>query len=314
MLLVFFLLSTRVMSAPSEHKDIQALIEVVKFCVFKKDTAHPVFRGCIDWHSAVHGNWALLWGADILNDHKLTALVLNQLTVSGLNQELRDIQLQDGRDGPIFEMPYGRAWFLQLARDAEILHKFHGLRPLADYLYSTLMHYARDRKGELIATDYDNASWYLYQLYRWAKYNGYRNDEQTLKRIVIERYSNPTHWPRFTTNRGFFEPKAMAVLLLSAMSKPEPSWNALINSINAEPLQPRDPPFVTAHQAGLNYSRTWGLIALAQATKDQRYAVAVQQHRKMMSENIKHWAPRYQEYSHWIGQFGMFSYRIEHGD
>src|SRR5688500_2448018 len=29
-------------------------------CPLRNDTSHPAFHGCIDWHSAVHGTWALL--------------------------------------------------------------------------------------------------------------------------------------------------------------------------------------------------------------------------------------------------------------
>ena len=28
--------------------------------VARRDTEHPAFHGCVDWHSACHGVWALL--------------------------------------------------------------------------------------------------------------------------------------------------------------------------------------------------------------------------------------------------------------
>ena len=35
------------------------LAKAVRAAVARKDTGHAAFHGCIDWHSAVHGAWAL---------------------------------------------------------------------------------------------------------------------------------------------------------------------------------------------------------------------------------------------------------------
>ena len=37
----------------------RALVEPVRASVARKDTGHAAFHGCIDWHSAVQGVWAL---------------------------------------------------------------------------------------------------------------------------------------------------------------------------------------------------------------------------------------------------------------
>ena len=37
----------------------KALASAVSQAVCRKDTDHTAFHGCIDWHSAVHGTWAL---------------------------------------------------------------------------------------------------------------------------------------------------------------------------------------------------------------------------------------------------------------
>src|SRR5690606_33560395 len=38
---------------------LYALSEPILACVGNRDTGHPAFHGCIDWHSAVHATWAL---------------------------------------------------------------------------------------------------------------------------------------------------------------------------------------------------------------------------------------------------------------
>ena len=144
---------------------IKALVEVVEGCVFRVDTEHHLFHGCVDWHSAVHGHWALLFGArggakalEPRLGGELGATVAARLTRAALDRELAFLKAGDAK-GRGFEMPYGRAWFLQLARDGEVLYGLKTLRPTADYLYSTLMRYAEEDGGTIYSTRYDNASW-----------------------------------------------------------------------------------------------------------------------------------------------------------
>ena len=79
----------------------------------------PIFYGCYDWHSAVHGHWLLARltrrfpGADFASRAR-TALDHN-LTGERVAGEL-DFVSKEGRRG--FERPYGLAWLLQL--DAEL--------------------------------------------------------------------------------------------------------------------------------------------------------------------------------------------------
>jgi hypothetical protein len=97
---------------------IKTLVEIVKPCVFRKDTNHIIFHGCIDWHSSVHGHWGLLWGAKQSSADTLTNTLLNRFkNTKNVQQEMILLEKY-----PDFEMPYGRAWFLMLARDMEIIY------------------------------------------------------------------------------------------------------------------------------------------------------------------------------------------------
>ncbi len=75
----------------------------------------PAFYGCFDWHSAVHGHWAMV---AVLKRHprlaSATAIreVLNRhLTPENLRQEVLTLGLVRNRT---FERPYGWAWLLRL--------------------------------------------------------------------------------------------------------------------------------------------------------------------------------------------------------
>jgi len=78
----------------------------------------PVFYGCFDWHSAVHGHWLLtrLWGQDLVPemDEEIVAALSNNFTSTKIAGEL-DYFNADERKA--FERPYGLAWFLQLTAE-----------------------------------------------------------------------------------------------------------------------------------------------------------------------------------------------------
>ena len=78
----------------------------------------PVFYGCFDWHSAVHGHWLLtrLWGQGLVPemDEEIAAALAANFTQAKIAGELAYF---NGEDRKSFERPYGIAWFLQLTAE-----------------------------------------------------------------------------------------------------------------------------------------------------------------------------------------------------
>jgi len=80
----------------------------------------PVFYGCFDWHSSVHGHWLLtrLLSTDpggVLSD-EIRAELSESFTESNFAGELAYYSAE-GRTS--FERPYGIAWYLQLVAELE---------------------------------------------------------------------------------------------------------------------------------------------------------------------------------------------------
>ncbi|CAK0765567.1 conserved hypothetical protein [Gammaproteobacteria bacterium] len=285
------------------------LAQVVERCVYRQDTQHLVFHGCIDWHSAVHGHWALLWAAARLGDNGLSQQILARLGEERVGQELAWLRQQDA-NGSDFEMPYGRAWFLQLARDAERYHRITVLRPMADQIFTTLMEYARHDGGSLTDTRYDNASWYLYQAFQWAKFTRRTEAQMELTLIVKRRLGMAAPWPSLKNVRGFFDPKTMALLLLSVVGTEAGPWQELMALVHEDGLQPVAWPVVTAHQGGLNFSRAWGLMAAARITGERDLLRAWEDHVTLMMTLLPRWSQDYPHFAHWVGQFGLLAFRL----
>lgn len=83
-------------------------------------TLHPVFYGCYDWHSAVHGYWLLARCARLCpamgQQGAITALFDEHFTPANMARELAYFQIPERVS---FERPYGWAWVMALAQELD---------------------------------------------------------------------------------------------------------------------------------------------------------------------------------------------------
>ncbi|MDR4482663.1 MAG: DUF2891 family protein [Nitrospirales bacterium] len=63
---------------------VRVLAETVEQSFLRRDTTHPTFCGCIDWHSSVHGAYALLTAARLTGQHRWAEIVDAALTLDCL--------------------------------------------------------------------------------------------------------------------------------------------------------------------------------------------------------------------------------------
>lgn len=102
---------------------------------------HPIFYGCFDWHSSVHGYWSIvkiLKTFPNLSESKQARLILNdKITKANVEQEIAFFLDSNNTS---FERTYGWAWLLQLQaelltwKDADAEKWAASLQPLADLL------------------------------------------------------------------------------------------------------------------------------------------------------------------------------------
>jgi DUF2891 family protein len=78
----------------------------------------PVFYGCYDWHSSVHGHWLLARLAREYPDAEFTAAARAALTQSFTTEKVaREVAYLQDPGRASFERPYGLAWLLQLTAE-----------------------------------------------------------------------------------------------------------------------------------------------------------------------------------------------------
>ncbi len=286
--------------------------EPVEACVQQLDTESSAFHGCYDWHSAVHGVWALYALARLEGDPRWASRANGQLTyqaIDAVRAELASGSLDA-------ELPYGFAWFLLLAIERERATGANDLRAVAAEVADRLRAHMEglDAAGwqeGLESDDYRNLSWALLNLWRHAQYTGESETQAWAEQMARDHL--------LTGNSGcslrresydvddFFAPCLMRVhtlveMLPAAQVRP---WAASFIGRDAviEPLTEIAAP----HPGGLNFSRAWGLWSLFRVTGNVAWRDAYVDHVSTHLAHPQYWREDYRSFSHWVPQFGVYA-------
>lgn len=285
---------------------------------------HPAFFGCYDWHSAVHGHWAMLRVLNHFPDlPEAVAIkeVLNRhLTAANIRAELA-FQKAD----PTFEQPYGWAWALRLAEEIrgsklpEAKTWAVAMAPLEAELVRLMRTYVRkatqpDRKGL-----HDNTAYALAHSWDYSVSMG----RPELK-AEIEAYARKT----FLGDRecdlagepgpyDFISPCFVeADLMRRVLTREEFSawFNRFLPNIPPERLKPVMPPDLNnpyqVHLVGLMYQKAGAMLGVAArlAERDIRRANLI---RAAREHEETAWKAMFQSNyggTHWLASFAIHYY------
>lgn len=288
-----------------EHKSEIALtltIPIAK-CVQKNDTRNAAFHGCIDWHSAVHGTWALVAYTAMTGDKRYQKLIDSILSKENIVSEQRHL-----REAPNFEMPYGRSWLLRLAIEQERYYKNHDLVGMSDMVADSMVIYFKKNPPQPTSEEYDNASWALINLIDYYSFRSQMNKVSEVKEIARRDFlENDAQCNSNNDRPGFMAICTNWAWLVSKLM-PKKDFSAWSNKfipaskIPAPIADPRVP-----HEYGLNFSRAWGLWEIYSVTDDPAYINAYVDHLKSTLDNPSNWEGDYSSVGHWVAQFGMFA-------
>ena len=285
---------------------IRSLLPCIQREVGRKDTVHPLFHGSWDWHSAVHGHWALLEGGRILEDRELVAWTLGRMGEDRIGGEFSYLE-----ENPAFEMPYGRAWFLLLMKTYEELSGDFRYRERVGAVAGGIQKHLIEvgtapRQGE-----YQNSSWALIQLHGWASHAGDVDLEKWVVSQVRESFLLPV--ADLSRDRGaegeFFSLWALqAHLLFSVLGADE-----LKKWLGAQEIGEKDLSVVeehnSVHHLAINASRAWGIQAAYHATGEDRWQQAFDEHVEASLSLHHDWEGHRHAYAHWVPQFTLYALR-----
>jgi hypothetical protein len=292
------------------------LVEPIRQSVARKDTGHAAFHGCIDWHSAVHGVWALTAYVRMTGDTVCAGLLEETLRPEKLAAERALLAAR-----PDFEMPYGRAWFLRLAREHGLyMRDATGdraapallLSVAAEVLASMLAYYGAQRRPDPRRGSYASDSWALINMLDYAVWSGDAAAEAAIRFLVEAHFLDHRGGCDWASENGHFMAVATNWAWLVSKVLPRGDFDRWRRELFASAGLPQ--PVVRPinwHHHGLNFSRAWGLWALHAAIASEEakgpYPKSYAAHFRATYDTPSLWRGSYEGVGHWVPQFGMLA-------
>jgi hypothetical protein len=272
--------------------------------VVRHDTIHPVFHGCIDWHSACHGVWALIAHRGLTGSMRHAPIVDNLLMPAALLSETEDLAAH-----PDFEMPYGRAWLLRLALEDRLITGSTRLGTFGRAMAQSLIERYRQKPPDPFAREYANPCWALINLFDYARVEG-RGEIASFAREAasalvpfldrLPATADEENWPDFMA----VVPNLCDLLVRTgAVSADEVMQKAGARLLALEPVTAPSRP----HHYALNFSRAWALFALYEATRDEQLLQVALDHIETGLAHPSWWRGDYRAVAHWVPQFALFA-------
>ena len=283
-----------------------ALAETIAVGLSQKDTDHEAFCGCVDWHSAVHGTWALTAYARMTGDRRYNQLLARVLDAAKIAREHQLVL-----DQPGFEMPYGRAWFLRLAREHALQSGGGLLTAMADDVLQSLLARYERQKPDPATGSYQSDSWALINVLQYARWRADRESERRIVGWVMECFAIPGVAADYAPEVGHFMGTATNRAWLVGQVLPQAAFDHWAEAYFALGMpEPVTVP-TTWHHHGLNFSRCWGLWGVAQATASPTLRAAClaayAAHFRNNFDDTSRWRDSYRGVAHWVPQFGMLA-------
>lgn len=292
---------------------------------------HPVFFGCFDWHSSVHGHWMLVRLAKLYPNAScvpaIHELLDSQLTADKLAAEVAYFDAKENRS---FERMYGWAWALRLV--AELKTWDHpsakkwatNLAPLEARIVELTKDYLPRLTYPIRSGVHPDTAFALSQTLDYARTVGDDELEELIVTYAREKYLGDSNYPGHFEPSGedFFSPAwNEADLMRRVLTQEEfstwldgflPGLNTknsevwtLLNPVTVSDVT--DPKIV--HLAGLNLSRAWaqyGVLTALPKGDPRRGALerSVAAHTKAGLDYV--FSGHY-EGEHWLATFAVYT-------
>ncbi len=287
---------------------------------------HPAFYGCYDWHSAVHGHWAMLrvWktfpGMELAG--KIEETLSRHLTKENIEGELKFLRTKEG-----FENPYGYGWFFRLLEELDSFQHPKAmewratLQPIADlFVERYLASLDRLNRPNRVGT-HDNTAYAMMHLLDYADSSGHQALKEKIRARAKDFFLNDKHCPvEFEPgpydfiSPCFIEADLMRrVLDAKAYGKWEAAMLGHIKKGNPilTPVVPNDikDPFL-GHQIGLMFQKAASMkaVALTLAKNSPRRKLLLESAEAHAQKGITLMFDSGYGGTHWLASFAIFHF------
>ncbi|UCG50813.1 MAG: DUF2891 domain-containing protein [Candidatus Latescibacterota bacterium] len=289
---------------------------------------HPVFFGCFDWHSAVHGHWMLVrllrLFPELSEASEIRAALNDNLTAENVE---REVAYLDQPNRKSFERTYGWAWLLKLAEE---LHRWNdpdakrwsaNLEPLTRAIVDRYIDFLPRQTYPIRTGVHPNTAFGIAFALDYARTVGDTELEHLLVARSLTYFENDTDYPAKWEPGGddFFSPCLMEADLMRRVLEPPAfaKWfeEFLPSLERSEPRSLIEPATVAdrtdpkiVHLDGLNLSRAWCMVGIASALpKDAASTnVLLQAAGRHAEDALAHVARGHYEGEHWLASFAVY--------
>ena len=288
----------------------------------------PVFYGCYDWHSSVHGHWLLArllrWFPDADFAAIARAALGRNLTAEHIAGELAFLR---SHGDETFERPYGLAWLLQLAAelrgwdDAQAHEWSKNLAPLESEAVGRLQRWLPKLTRPIRVGEHTQTAFAFGLALDWADRGGDAAFAVALRSRIREFYFDDRNCPLDYEPSGqdFLSPCLAEADLMRRVLAPREFGPWLDRFLPQIPRRAGDAWLIPgevrdhddgklAHLDGLNLSRAWMLQAIATSLppRDPRIPALTAAARRHAQAGLTAVNEASYYGSHWLGSFATY--------
>jgi len=287
------------------------------------EALHPIFYGCFDWHSAVHGYWSMVTLLDAFptldKADEAKAILKNNITPEKVAAELEYFKKDINKS---YERTYGWAWLLKLS---EALHDWEdpmareleaNLQPFATFISDKYKDFLPKLVYPIRVGEHSNTAFGLTFAYDYAETLG----DTELKSLISKRarsfYWDDNDCPILWEPSGFdfLSPCLEEIDIMRRVLSEEEfiGWLTKFQPDLSDPNYTLELAEVSdrtdgklVHLDGLNFSRAWVLYGLAnQYPQYEHLENLANQHVTYSYPNLV--GDSY-EGGHWLGSFAIYA-------
>ncbi len=293
---------------------------------------HPVFYGCFDWHSSVHGHWLLVRLLHLLEDDEMSADLRTEITHS-LGQSFTptgvaiEVEYFREENRKSYERPYGVAWFLQLTAelrqwDNPLARKWlETLLPLEAVIVEQLKSWLPNLAYAIRLGTHNQSMFAFGLILDWAHVSGDGEMAGLITQRSMAFHQNDVDCPLSYEPSGedFLSPCLMEADLMRRILDTDQFKLWLDGFLPGIPTDGRGDWLATGivndptdgklvHLDGVNLSRAWNLknIATALPPDDPRRAALLASSEIHAKTGIANVSAEHYEGSHWLASFATY--------
>ena len=289
---------------------------------------HPVFYGCFDWHSAVHGHWLLVRLLKLHSGHLEAQNTRAALAAQFSAEELvAEAEYFDAKHNRSFERMYGWAWLLRLAvelrtfDDPDAQAWAERLAPLEQRIVALTLDYLPRLDWPVRTGVHPNTAFALGQALDFARAAGNGDLEELLIEKSLAYFSADRQYPvNYEPSGEDFFSAALAEADLMRRVLPPPAYSDWLDGLFpglrqgdlGRLLEPATVSDVTdgkiVHLAGLNLHRAWTMrsVAWALPADDLRAQVLLESASDHLAAGLDYVFSGHYEGEHWLATFAVY--------